>query len=68
MVEHLNSSEVAKDLEARHRARRSRQLVRRIEETRSETLVTSLICAHDGVEARIELRSSVEPAAEPPRR
>lgn len=53
--------EFARDLASRQKARRALALARRIEETRAEALVTSLACAHDGVEARVELRTNIEP-------
>jgi hypothetical protein len=61
VADHLDASEIAKDIELRQKARRTRESARCIEDARNKALVTSLQCARDGVEARIELRSSVEP-------
>lgn len=61
MADHLDANEIAKDLEQRQKARRTRESARRIEDARNKALVTSLECARDGVETRIELRTSVEP-------
>jgi hypothetical protein len=52
--------EFAKDLALRQKAQRMQALTQRIEEARADALVTSLAFAHDGVEARVELRSNVE--------
>jgi hypothetical protein len=60
MADHTGGNELVKDLAERHRARRSRAAALHIEAARNDALVTSLSRAHNGAEARIELRSSLE--------
>jgi len=51
-------SELAKELDLLHKSRRSREILRLVEEARNDSLETSLRLARGETETRFELRSS----------